>query len=78
MTSKPKPARRPKPSTPPRLRLVKVIVQPIFVLDHGTHIQEIDHQPVAIPATDWPTYSNQRFPREVAAWQRQLLKERDT
>lgn len=58
-----------------RLRLVKVIVQPVFVLDDGDNIEAIEHPPVAIPAADWPTYSGERFPAEVAAWQKQLNSE---
>ena len=52
-----------------RLRLVKVIVQPVFVLDDGENVTELDHPPVAIPASEWPTYSSDRFPREVAEWE---------
>jgi hypothetical protein len=55
-----------------KLRLVKVIVQPVFVLDDDENVTEIDHQPVAIPAAEWPSYSGVRFPREVKAWQRRL------
>lgn len=55
-----------------RVRLVKVIVQPVFVLDDGENVTELDHAPVAIPAVDWPTYSSERFPREVAEWQARL------
>lgn len=55
-----------------RLRLVKVLVQPVFVLDDGTTVEEIDHPAVAIPASEWPTYSGDRFAREVAEWQKQL------
>jgi len=54
------------------LRLVKVIVQPVFVLDDGNTITEVDHSPVVIPAADWPTYSGERFPREVKEWQERL------
>jgi hypothetical protein len=57
------------------VRLVKVMVQPVFVIDHGTHLQEIDHQPTVIPAEEWPTYSSDRFPAEVEAWQRRLDEE---
>lgn len=56
----------------PKLRLIKVLVQPVFVLDDGENVTEIEHQAVAIPAAEWPTYSNERFPREVKAWQKQL------
>jgi hypothetical protein len=55
-----------------RVRLVKVVVQPVFVLDDGENITEIEHQPTVIPANEWPTYSSVRFPREVEAWQAQL------
>ena len=55
-----------------RLRLVKVAVQPFFVLDDGETITEIDHQSTVITASEWPTYSSERFPREVAEWQARL------
>ena len=55
-----------------RLRLVKVLVQPVFVLDDGENVTEIEHPAVAIPAAEWPAYSSERFPREVAEWQKQL------
>lgn len=56
----------------PKLRLVKVAVQPIFVLDHGTHIEEVEHPAVVIPAAEWSTYSSERFPAEVAEWQARI------
>lgn len=59
----------------PRLRLIKVIVQPVFVLDDGENITELEHPAVAIPASDWPTYSSERFSAEVKAWQEQLDQE---
>jgi hypothetical protein len=55
-----------------KLRLVKVAVQPFFVLDDGKTITEVDHGTTVIPAADWPTYSSERFPREVAEWQARL------
>jgi hypothetical protein len=59
----------------PKLKLVKVLVQPVFVLDDGENVTELDHPPVAIPAAEWPTYSGERFPREVKAWQKQIDQE---
>ena len=56
----------------PKLRLVKVLVQPYFVLDAGENVTEVEHPPTMIPASEWPTYSSERFPAEVAAWQAQL------
>lgn len=55
-----------------RLRLVKVAVQPYFVLDDGETIAEIDHPAVVIPASEWPSYSSDRFPREIAEWQAKI------
>ena len=55
-----------------KLRLIKVLVQPVFVLDDGETITEIEHPATAIPASEWPTYSSERFPRELAVWQAQL------
>lgn len=55
-----------------QLRLVKVIVQPVFLVDDGENLTEMEHPPVAIPAADWPAYSGERFPAEVAAWQERL------
>lgn len=61
-----------------RLRLVKVIVQPVFVLDDGDTIQEMPHPPIEIPAADWPTYSSERFPREVAEWEERLNADKES
>jgi hypothetical protein len=59
------------PATP-KLRLVKVVVQPVFVLVDGDEVTEIEHAPVVIPAAEWPTYSSERFPSEVGAWQAEI------
>lgn len=56
----------------PKLKLVKVLVQPVFVLDHGDTVEEIEHPVVAVPAAEWATYGSERFPREVADWQAQI------
>ncbi len=58
-----------------KLRLVKVAVQPFFVLDDGEKITELEHPAVLVPADEWPAYSGERFPAEVKAWQAQLDKE---
>lgn len=56
----------------PKLRLIKVAVQPVFVLDDGENITELEHPAVVIPAEEWPTYSSERFQKERAAWQAQI------
>jgi len=55
-----------------RLRLVKVAVQPFFVIDDGESIVETEHPAIMIPGDEWPTYSSERFPREQAEWQARL------
>lgn len=61
-----------------RLRLIKVRVQPVFVLDDGETIEELDHPAVEIPASEWSTYSAERFPHEVALWQARLDAQGDS
>jgi hypothetical protein len=58
-----------------KLRLVKVAVQPFFVLDDGENIKEIEHGVTIIPASEWSAYSSERFPREVKEWQKQIDEE---
>jgi hypothetical protein len=60
-----------------KIRLVKVVVQPTFVIDDGKSLKEVDPQTVVIPAEEWPTYSSERFPREVEKWQEKLNSEDD-
>lgn len=55
-----------------KIALVKVHVQPVFVLIDDGEVTEVEHPPVTIPASEWPTYSSERFPAEVEAWQKQL------
>jgi len=38
----------------PKIRLVKVIVQPVFVLDDGENIIELEHRIPLTPALDKP------------------------
>jgi hypothetical protein len=55
-----------------KVRLLKVVVQPVFVLDDGDELTEVQHPATVIPAAEWPTYSSERFPSEVAEWQAKL------
>ena len=55
-----------------RLRLLKVIVQPVFVLDDGEHLVEQVADPVAVPAAEWPTYPNQGFSQAFEMLRAQL------
>jgi hypothetical protein len=55
-----------------KVRLLKVVVRPVFVLDDGETLVEVEHPATVIPAAEWPNYSSERFPREVGEWQRRL------
>lgn len=55
-----------------KIRLVKVVVQPIFVEDDGESLSEIGHHPVEVSAIDWPEYSGTIFPKQVEEWQEKL------
>ncbi|MDQ3897237.1 MAG: hypothetical protein M3326_08375, partial [Actinomycetota bacterium] len=59
-----------------RLRLLKVIVQPVFVLDDD-EIGLTEHvaQPVEVPAHEWPTYAAERFVSSFRALQQQMESE---
>lgn len=44
-----------------RLRLLKVIVQPVFVVDDGENLTEQVAEPVAVSPEEWPTFASARF-----------------
>lgn len=55
-----------------RLRLLKVIVQPVFAIDDGETLTETTAEPVVVAAADWPTYPATRFLDAVDALQAEL------
>lgn len=55
-----------------RLRLLKVIVQPVFVVDDGAQLVEQPAQPVTVSPQDWPTFATTQFVEGMAALQAQL------
>lgn len=48
-----------------KLRLVKVIVQPILVLDDGKTLTEQTVQPITVPAAEWGAYP-EKMAKEIA------------
>lgn len=58
-----------------KLRLLRVQVQPVFVIDDGETLEDVEHGVITIPAAEWPTYSSERFPRETAEWEERLNAE---
>jgi hypothetical protein len=55
-----------------RLRLLKVVVQPTFVLVDDESIEEMQGQPVLVSAQDWPIYSSVIFPEAFAELKAQV------
>lgn len=55
-----------------KLRLLKVIVQPVFVLDDGETLTEQAGQPVEVSAADWPTFANGPFAEGFETLRRQI------
>lgn len=50
-----------------RLRLLKVIVQPVFVVDDPDEgLSELIAQPIEVPAPEWPTFATGRFAEATA------------
>ncbi len=58
-----------------KLRLLKVIVQPVFAVDDGETLTETPAEPVVVKAEDWPTYPTTQFIDALNALQAQLDKE---
>jgi hypothetical protein len=54
------------------IRLLRVVVQPVLVLDDGTTLEEVQHPPITITPDKWPDYSAKTFPAELAQFQKEL------
>lgn len=55
-----------------KLRLLKVIVQPVFVVDDGEQLVEQSAEPVVVSPADWPTFATTTFLEGFAQLQEQL------
>jgi hypothetical protein len=55
-----------------RLRLLKVIVKPVFAIDDGETLTETSAEPIVVMPAEWPTYPTTRFVEAVDALQTQL------
>lgn len=44
-----------------KLRLLKVIVQPVFVIDDDDNLTEQIAEPVVVTAAEWPGYASGGF-----------------
>lgn len=54
-------------TAPRRLRLVKVVVQPHFVIDDGETLIEAGGQTHIVTAADWPEWTVKEFSEERLA-----------
>lgn len=54
-----------------RLRLVKLVVHPTFVIDDGESLEEVQAQPVQVNAADLDGFA-ERFLADMADAERQL------
>ncbi len=63
-----------------RVRLLKVIVQPVFVVDddEDDELTEVAAEPVIVTPRNWPTYATTTFQESMSALQEQLGAESDT
>lgn len=59
-----------------KLKLVKVLVQPIFVVDHGDYCDAVDHPAIEVHAKDWPTYPTTGFAELVSSAEKELAQPR--
>lgn len=55
-----------------RLRLVKILVQPVFVLDDGETLTEQIAQPREFPAAQWPEPAVTQIEQGIAQVQAQV------
>jgi hypothetical protein len=55
-----------------RLRLLKVIVQPVFAIDDGETLAETSAEPIVVTPAEWPTYPTTGFVEAVDVLQTQL------
>jgi hypothetical protein len=55
-----------------KLRLLKVMVQPVFVVDDGENLAEHTAETVAVAAADWPTFATTTFAAGFEQLRRQV------
>jgi hypothetical protein len=55
-----------------KLRLLKVLVQAVFVIDDGETLTEQTAQPVVVSPKDWPAYATTEFAIAMEQLRQQL------
>jgi hypothetical protein len=55
-----------------KLRLVKMIVQPVLVVDDGENLREVSVKPLPIDGPDWPEFAAGGWKEALADFERDL------
>jgi hypothetical protein len=55
-----------------KLKLLKVILQPVFVLDDGVYLTEQLTDPVEVPASSWPAFAKEGFAQNIHVLEKQI------
>lgn len=61
-----------------KLRLLKVLVQPIFVVDDGHNITEECAQVVSVPACEWADFATRIFQEQTDALRNKFENNQDS
>ena len=56
----------------PKLRLLKVVVQPVMVVDDGESLREVSVEAIVVQPNEWPNYPTGRFTEQIKELQAQL------
>jgi hypothetical protein len=56
-----------------RLRLLEVVIQPVFVLDNGDTLKKISPQPTVVSADEWPHFAQTEFVRATEDLERRII-----
>jgi hypothetical protein len=63
------------PAPAQRLRLLKAVVQLVFVIDDGETLSERVAEPVVVPASVWPTWASDGYPQLLLQLQAEIDRE---
>jgi hypothetical protein len=61
-----------------KLRLLKVIVQPVFALDDGETLTEQPGEPVVVSPAEWPSFATERFAQGFEVLRQQVEGDAET
>lgn len=55
-----------------KLRAVQFIVTPVLVADDGETLTPVPAEPITVPASAWPTFATDQWPKALAEAEAQL------